>query len=249
MMCYDGSMGKKRTRKSPATKRPNLTPDQISHLPLRSLRKLIPGGRLERYSHPLPYGDSDVPDQVCLMEAVAWFADEEHSDDPKCTCPVLAALAIEVNDRADDDLRQELITMIPRLIGTRVASARTRFLRVQSFMRSVVTYAVDRLEESDQLNCVHVELLQRARSSSAGRLCRSKIDRVIAALEIFEDSSRYVDLREMLLAAQDILRTVRRHWRPAGISRAQYEDVFIHNLYEFMDQHALRKTLDGILDV
>jgi hypothetical protein len=61
---------------------------------------------------------------VCVMEAVAWLAGEEHSDHPACTCPVIAAVAIGWNDAiSDDETRTRLLLpILPRLIGTRSTS-------------------------------------------------------------------------------------------------------------------------------
>ena len=36
---------------------------------------------------------------VCLMEAVAWFNDEPHSDHPACVDPALGAFGRRLNDR------------------------------------------------------------------------------------------------------------------------------------------------------
>ena len=58
-------------------------------------------------------------DGMCLMEAVAYVAGEEHSDHPACTCPVLAAIGRALNDRWRDDERQLLAPLIPCLVGTR----------------------------------------------------------------------------------------------------------------------------------
>ena len=55
---------------------------------------------------------------VCLLEAVAWFAGEPHSDRPTCVSPVLAAFGRTWNDRLDDAERQRLVPLIPRLVGT-----------------------------------------------------------------------------------------------------------------------------------
>ena len=62
---------------------------------------------------------SDRADGVCLMEAVAWFAGEEHSDAPACCSPVLAAFFRSWNDgmRTDDE-RAQLIQYVPLLVGT-----------------------------------------------------------------------------------------------------------------------------------
>lgn len=55
---------------------------------------------------------------VCLLEAVAYIAGENHSDQPICVCPVLAAFGRAWNDDLDDETRQKLKPYIPRMIGT-----------------------------------------------------------------------------------------------------------------------------------
>ncbi len=69
--------------------------------------------RLQAGAHSTP------DDGMCLMEAVAWVAGEQHTDAPACTSPVLAAFARGWNDglRSDDE-REQLRHYIPLLIGT-----------------------------------------------------------------------------------------------------------------------------------
>ena len=55
----------------------------------------------------------------CVMQAVAWFAGEAHTDAPQCACPVLGAFAIRLNDRLPDAKRQVLRTLIAPLTSTR----------------------------------------------------------------------------------------------------------------------------------
>ncbi|HET8684134.1 MAG TPA: hypothetical protein VFM54_20010, partial [Micromonosporaceae bacterium] len=57
-------------------------------------------------------------DGVCVMEAVAWYAGERHSDAPACVCSVLRTFGAELNDVLSDQRRQELRPLIPRLVGT-----------------------------------------------------------------------------------------------------------------------------------
>jgi len=38
-------------------------------------------------------------DGVCVMEAVAWWAGEDHSDRPECASPVIAALVAHAKAR------------------------------------------------------------------------------------------------------------------------------------------------------
>lgn len=58
-------------------------------------------------------------DGLCLMEAVAYFADEPHSDRPQCASEALTTFGIGLNDAWDDEWRQRLKPFIPRLVGTR----------------------------------------------------------------------------------------------------------------------------------
>lgn len=57
-------------------------------------------------------------DGVCLLEAVAWFAGEPHSEFPMCVSPVLTAFGHQLNDALPDGKRQRLTPLIPRLVGT-----------------------------------------------------------------------------------------------------------------------------------
>jgi hypothetical protein len=67
----------------------------------------------------LDRGDHDTRNRgVCLMEAVAWWAGEPHTDQPRCVSPVLATFVMSLNDRFPDDRRQRLKPLIPLLPGT-----------------------------------------------------------------------------------------------------------------------------------
>jgi len=58
-------------------------------------------------------------DGVCLLEAVAWWAGEEHNDAPACVSPVLAAFGRSWNDgmRSNEE-RSSLVQYIQLLVGT-----------------------------------------------------------------------------------------------------------------------------------
>ncbi|GEL17666.1 hypothetical protein [Pseudonocardia asaccharolytica] len=67
----------------------------------------------------LDVGDHDSPGEgLCLLEAVAYLAGEPHTDHPECVSPVLGAFGRALNDVLPDDLRQELVPLIPLLPGT-----------------------------------------------------------------------------------------------------------------------------------
>ena len=55
---------------------------------------------------------------ACFMEFASLLAGERWSDHPRCTHPVLAALARKVNDVTSDAARPRLAPLIPDVIGT-----------------------------------------------------------------------------------------------------------------------------------
>jgi hypothetical protein len=83
---------------------------------------------------------------LCLMEAVAYFADEPHSDSPKCASPVLTRFGIRLNDRFTADERQLLKPLIPKLIGTRTTvehDRRRAYVLVDAAVREIVPMAMN----------------------------------------------------------------------------------------------------------
>lgn len=74
----------------------------------------------------LAYGSHESPEAgMCVMEAVAYVAGEEHTDRPECACPVIAAFLREWNDAIMDDARRTelLAPLVPRLVGSRRTAA------------------------------------------------------------------------------------------------------------------------------
>jgi hypothetical protein len=88
----------------------------------------------------LTKGDHGSRDEgVCLMEAVAWIAGEEHSDHPPCVSPVLGAFGRAWNDGLpNDETRTALLKpFIPQLLGTK-ADADTEIRRAFMAMDWIV---------------------------------------------------------------------------------------------------------------
>lgn len=96
----------------------------------------------------LEYGaHSNHEDGVCLMEAVAWVAGEEHSGSPECACPILSAYGRTLNDRMPDGERNRFLKqLIPLLVGTRstqvVERARAEHL-IRETARRILPIAMD----------------------------------------------------------------------------------------------------------
>lgn len=51
------------------------------------------------------------------MELVSFLAGERWSDHPSCTHPLLAALAIDINDHIGDEARHQIAPLAPEVIG------------------------------------------------------------------------------------------------------------------------------------
>ena len=54
---------------------------------------------------------------ACFMEMASYLAGERWSDHPPCTHPLLASIARCVNDAVDDASRQQLVHLIPDVVG------------------------------------------------------------------------------------------------------------------------------------
>ena len=79
----------------------------------RELRRLPPEFELQPGFH------GDASEGLCALEAVAWIAGLEHSDEPACVCPTLITLMRCLNDHMAHFQRQRLIPFLPRLVDTR----------------------------------------------------------------------------------------------------------------------------------
>jgi hypothetical protein len=62
---------------------------------------------------------------ACFMEYASYLAGENWSDHPSCTDPALASLARMVNDCTSDESRNELVPLIPSVIGLTGGGTRT----------------------------------------------------------------------------------------------------------------------------
>jgi len=61
---------------------------------------------------------SSFEEGICIMEAVAYVAGEPWSDSPVCACPVMSSFLRVWNDDLNDEDRQMLKPLIPRLVNS-----------------------------------------------------------------------------------------------------------------------------------
>ena len=71
---------------------------------------------LDKGSHRRPADNGPGP--MCLLEAATWMAGEDWSDHPACVSLVLAEFGRDLNDLLPDDKRQQLVPLIPLMLGT-----------------------------------------------------------------------------------------------------------------------------------
>jgi hypothetical protein len=96
-------------------------------------------------------------DGMCVMEAVAYFAGEPHTDHPECVSPVIGAFLRTWNDDLDEEGRQRLKPYIPKVVGTRTTAEdeETRAWLVTDWMVRVHTPAwLDLAGLGDQANAL-----------------------------------------------------------------------------------------------
>ena len=110
------------------------------------VRELPENFTLKRGGHQSP------EDGMCLMEAVAFLAGEEHSANPQCACPRIAAFGIRANDAfADDEMRtRNLLPLAKKIIGTRSTKAveqRREYIALDMSLREIVPLWLDQSPE------------------------------------------------------------------------------------------------------
>jgi len=113
------------------------------------MHRLIDQYPLRRGAHPTR------DDGMCAMEMVAWLAGEPHSDEPLCTCPVIAAFVRAANDTMGDAARSRCLRpLVPLLVNTRSTAAREAdrgLLVVDALVRQLVPEALRRQRRPDEM--------------------------------------------------------------------------------------------------
>jgi hypothetical protein len=130
---------------------------------------------------------SSVKEGLCVMEAVAYFAGEKHSDRPECACPVLTKFMINTNDRMNADERALLKPYIKKLIGTRDGKSQKRAeLLARAAVAEITPYAL-RLTKIDCL-IAHAEKLEKFKDGTGTFTDMSK-----ACKEAKSDANAYAN--------------------------------------------------------
>lgn len=99
---------------------------------------------------------------MCAMELVSYIAGEEHSYAPKCASDLLTGFTIRLNDSMGVAERENLKSLLPRLVGTNDGNERQRFEAMTRMM--VARLLVPNLERQG-VPLLAARLQQRALAS------------------------------------------------------------------------------------
>lgn len=204
---------------------PKLTRTQLARLKFNELRALLPKKKLDDYGHSLP------DEGVCLMEAVAWVSGEEHSDHPTCSCPVLTAIGIEMNDSGSDKSRQALIQAIPALVGSKTKSKLARFRRVRRAYEFILAHAIDGLNSNRHARSrrpvltIEAFVYDRLKAMRDQRLTKEGLGFAIEAFAFIRDNASDLYTSADCDKLIDLLKEFVGEWDSRGISRHVYEGL------------------------
>lgn len=103
---------------------------------------------------------------ACFMELASYLAGERWSDHPRCTHPLLAALARGVNDLTSDAGRAKLAELIPSVIGLTGDDVR---IDARIALRAATTALPVAAEERQRILAISVLVAERLLASVDGR--------------------------------------------------------------------------------
>lgn len=161
-------------------------------------------------------------DGTCLMEAVAWFAGERHSDVPQCASRVLGSFGMKLNDVLPGDKRQELRPLIPAIAGTAGdgLDERRGYLALDWLVRVYLPTWLDLAgldEDSGSLREL-TTIATMETAAAAGPVVRAARDHAGAARDAARDAAGAAARDAARAAARDVAEAAARDaaWAAAG---------------------------------
>lgn len=200
-------------------------PRSLKGLGVDELRMLLPAKKLSVGGHSVPFTDLNKSGQMCVMEAVAYITDEEHTDHPKCADPALTDIAISFNDAHRKDAeRDKLIAAIPALVGSKTKSPRVRWKRLKLMARKMLQKSIEWLNESYE-EAPSLNLIGKIEEASH---LRTKDDARVA----FETLREFAEVGGVVGDTLDLLGQMVKHWDSNGITGPRYEILMPTDLTE-----------------
>lgn len=125
---------------------------------------------------------------ACFMELASYLAGERWSDHPRCTHPLLAALARDVNDSVADESRQRLAPLIPEVIGLNTDDPRAYpWIAREAALAALPVVAAPR----QRVAAVSLLRCERVLAEMEGRPLDRVSPRTVAALEAVPEAARW----------------------------------------------------------
>lgn len=152
---------------------------------------------------------------ACFMEMASYLAGERWSDSPSCTHPLLAALARLVNDHTSDAGRDDLLVLVPSVIGLNGDDPR---IDLQVMLRAATTALPVVAADRQRVLAVAILAGERAVDDLERRPPGTLSPASRAALDQVPDAARWARgfVRDMGTAPAG----VRRHGAPGTVRHA-----------------------------
>jgi hypothetical protein len=148
------------------------------------------------------------------MEFASYLAGERWSDHPKCTHPLLAAMARLVNDYTSDTGRQRLVALIPSVIGL---TSDDPHVEIDIALRAATTALPVVAEERQRILAVSVLAAERVRAELDGRPAGTLGERSRLALAQAPHAAQWARRFTRDVRTRPSIRGFRRHAAPVVV--------------------------------
>ena len=152
---------------------------------------------------------------ACFMEMASYLAGERWSDSPPCTHPLLAALARLVNDHTSDEGRDELLVLVPSVIGL---TGDDPHIDLQVMLRSATTALPVVAADRQRVLAVAILAGEQALDDLDGRAPGTLSPDSRTALDQVPDATRWA--RDFVRDMGAVPAGVRRHGAPGTVRHA-----------------------------
>ena len=159
---------------------------------------------------------------MCVMEAVAFAANEPHSDHPQCACPALGAYARRLNDAywlgGDDERTKALRPAIMALVGSRSTDEvywRRGFFFADCAVRELAPLALES----------RADRRERWKQPEAAALLREVALKLRAVPEIVDKASALAAMNVALGLRDDLRKRRDEAWRRYAAAAAADADA------------------------
>jgi hypothetical protein len=148
---------------------------------------------------------------ACFMEFASYLAGERFSDHPRCTHPLLAALARDVNDLTRDESRNRLMPLVNRVIGLTASGPLSESASAAIAVRSAAAaLPIASVARQRALAAGLISVIESLESPSLATLAREALDGVPQARDwarSYLNSARVAPMRLTAHRAEALVHT------------------------------------------